>query len=152
VSNDNGRNEDSTVLFIYNVLSVKITVLNVASVPLLSIVTLQQRQWDNCSIVIIQYNSKEIQGTQVSAHYSYCQVSNDNGRNGDSTVFLIYNVLSVKITVLNVASFPLLSIVNLQQRQWYNYSIIIIQYNSKEIQGTQVFSSFELLSSVKWQR
>jgi len=44
VSNDNGRDEDSTVLFIYNVLSVKITVLNVASVPLLSIATLQQRQ------------------------------------------------------------------------------------------------------------
>jgi len=28
----------------------------------------------------------------------------------------------------------------------------MIQYNSKEIQGSQVFSSFELLSSVKWQR
>jgi len=44
LSNDNSRNEDSTILFIYNVLSVKITVLNVASLPLLSIVTLQQRQ------------------------------------------------------------------------------------------------------------
>jgi len=44
VLNDNGRNEDSTVVFIYNVFSVKITVLNAPSLRLLLIVNLQQRQ------------------------------------------------------------------------------------------------------------